>query len=516
MRLPCPPVPRTFQLVGCVLRDGRGVERAPCDPPADRRFSRLPVPDDDDSFHDQAARARLGTVLREKWRLERLLGAGGMGVVYAATHRNGKRVALKMLHPEFSGHPEVRARFVREGYVANSVDHRGVVSVLDDDVTDDGAAFLVMELLEGESIEQRWRRCGGVLAPTDVLSITDQLLDVLAAAHARGVVHRDIKPENVFLTREGVVKVLDFGIARMLELAGGSGTKTGTTMGTPAYMAPEQALGEIEKIGPQTDVYSVGAMMFALLSGELVHPGESSQKQVIFAATRQARSLGTAAPGLPAELVAVVDRALSFDRGARWPDARSMQQAVREAYAALTGAQEREEIASMPDPPSPPTVAIGHSGPRSQPSMAEPATPQPARLQAGASTTGGTETTRVADTARSEATDRAIRPASQRGWLGGLAALAVVAVVGAIAAAVALGGGSKPAAPASASAQAITIVPVDPPRLPTSVAASSSAPPAVAVVPAPPTAKAATPIPSAAAPKAAAKPAKPAARVSPD
>ena len=108
MRLPCPPVPRTFQLVGCVLRDGRGVERAPCDPPADRRFSRLPVPDDDDSFHDQAARARLGTVLREKWRLERLLGAGGMGVVYAATHRNGKRVALKMLHPEFSGHPEVR------------------------------------------------------------------------------------------------------------------------------------------------------------------------------------------------------------------------------------------------------------------------------------------------------------------------------------------------------------------------------------------------------------------------
>src|ERR1700685_3566548 len=107
------------------------------------------------------ARTRIGMVLQDKWKLESLLGVGGMAAVYAATHRNGKRVAVKMLHEEFSHDEDVRMRFLQEGYAANTIQHEGAVSVLDDDVAPDGSAFLVMELLEGETVEQRWERAGG-------------------------------------------------------------------------------------------------------------------------------------------------------------------------------------------------------------------------------------------------------------------------------------------------------------------------------------------------------------------
>ena len=166
------------------------------------------------------AEARIGSVIKDKWRLDRLLGVGGMACVYAATHRNKKRAAVKVLHREFSTDTAIRERFLREGYLANSVGHRGVVTVDDDDVTEDGAAFIVMELLDGETLEQRWRRKGHRLPLEEVLAVADQVLDALAAAHDKGVVHRDLKPENLFLTRDGVVKLLDFGIGRLKEMSG--------------------------------------------------------------------------------------------------------------------------------------------------------------------------------------------------------------------------------------------------------------------------------------------------------
>src|SRR5580658_10205645 len=226
------------------------------------------------------ARGRIGVLLQDKWRLESLLGVGGMAAVYAATHRNGKRVAVKMLHEEFSHDEDVRMRFLQEGYAANTIQHEGAVSVLDDDMAPDGSAFLVMELLEGETVEQRWEAHNRRLPLDETLSMTDSLLDVLCAAHAKSVIHRDVKPDNLFVTRGGVLKVLDFGIAKVFERRESRTTTTraGTVMGTPAFMAPEQARARWDEVDARTDLWAVGATMFTLVSGRYVHEAPSSQE----------------------------------------------------------------------------------------------------------------------------------------------------------------------------------------------------------------------------------------------
>ena len=282
------------------------------------------------------ARARIGRLLRDKWKLERLLGIGGMAAVYEATHRNGSRGAIKVLHLELSLDPRMRERFLREGYVANAVDHPGAVRVLDDDRDEDGSVFLVMELLEGESLEARQRRLGGFLPAEEALLLMDQLLAVLAAAHAKNIVHRDIKPENLFLRANSELKLLDFGIARLRD-GSASATRTGMTMGTPAFMAPEQALGQTSAIGPRSDLWAVGATLFTLLSGRYVHEADNPNAMMIAAATRPAPSLATVLPAAPPPLVSFVERSLAFSSDDRWPDALAMQKALRETYQALTG-----------------------------------------------------------------------------------------------------------------------------------------------------------------------------------
>ena len=284
------------------------------------------------------AHARVGSAIAGKWQLDQLIGVGGMAAVYAATHRNGHRVAIKVLHRMLSSDPEIRRRFLREGYAANRVVHPATVKVHDDGFIEDGSVFLVMELLSGESLEARAERLGGGLEVAELLTVTDQLLDVLAAAHAAGVVHRDIKPENVFMTTEGVIRVLDFGIARLREHnLEGMNTWTGVMMGTPAFMAPEQARGLWDEVDAQTDLWAVGATMFTLLSGALVHEAPTAQQMLVSAMVKPARSLATVAPNRPRVVIELVDRALAFDKKARWPDAKTMQQAVRAAHQAVLG-----------------------------------------------------------------------------------------------------------------------------------------------------------------------------------
>jgi serine/threonine protein kinase len=301
------------------------------------------------------ARDRIGVVIHDKWKLDSLLGVGGMAAVYAATHRNGKRVAVKMLHAEFSHEDEVRTRFLREGYAANTIQHAGAVSVLDDDLAPDGSAFLVMELLEGETVERRWERSEHRMATTDVLFVADQLLDVLAAAHDKNVVHRDIKPENLFITQSGVLKVLDFGIAKVFERPHprATATRAGMIMGTPAFMAPEQARGRWDEVDRRTDLWAVGATMFTLLAGRHVHVADSSQEQLILSATQPAPTLASVVADVPDDVLAIVDRALAFDRANRWPSARAMQTAVQQALrAAGVPAQLPSPIGALGGPPA--------------------------------------------------------------------------------------------------------------------------------------------------------------------
>jgi serine/threonine-protein kinase len=288
----------------------------------------------------ERAQARVGETLRSKWRLERLLGIGGMAAVYGAVHRNQNRVAIKMLHPEHSVDQNVKSRFLREGYVANTVEHHGAVRIYDDDVTEDGAAFLVMELLEGETLIDRADRKGGYLETGEALVLVDQLLDVLCAAHDKGILHRDIKPDNLFLTTQGELKVLDFGIARVRELSGqrDGGTGVGTFMGTPSFMAPEQARARWEDVDVRSDVWAVGATLFTLLSGRNVHEADTITEQLVLAVTQPAPSLAVYRPDLPAPVIDVVDKALAYRREDRWQTAKEMQVALRELLTSVVTA----------------------------------------------------------------------------------------------------------------------------------------------------------------------------------
>jgi eukaryotic-like serine/threonine-protein kinase len=298
------------------------------------------------------ARARVGQTVRGRWHLDSLLGIGGMAAVYASTHRNGKRVAVKMLHTELSASPEIKQRFIDEGYAANRVGHPAAVSVLDDDVAEDGAVFLVMDLLEGETLESRIRR-RGTLEPSELLLVVDVLLDVLAAAHDKGIVHRDVKPDNIFITDEGKVKLLDFGIARLIEPGRPRTTQSGATMGTPAFMSPEQARGRWEQLDGRTDLWAVGATMFVALTGRQVHQGDTVNEELLAAMTQPAPSLKDVDPSLPMPLVELVDCALAFEQGHRWADARVMRAAARSVQALVEDApsSRRDDQATRPTLP---------------------------------------------------------------------------------------------------------------------------------------------------------------------
>jgi hypothetical protein len=287
----------------------------------------------------QRCRARVGDILGEGIRLEALVGVGGMAAVYAATDPSGTMCAVKILHPEIAAMPEARQRFLREAAIASTLGCPGTVDVRALGEGDD-EAFLVMEFLFGDTVSARAEKHGGTLPPEDVLWIADETLAVLELAHGKSVIHRDIKPENLFVTQKGVLKVLDFGIARLRETEAARSlamTRTGMAMGTPAFMAPEQALGRWADVDGRTDLWAVGATMFTLLTGKFVHPGETLNEVMVHAATSPARSLARVLPQAPVGLVHLVDRALAYDRQERFATAASMRESVR---AARDGARE--------------------------------------------------------------------------------------------------------------------------------------------------------------------------------
>lgn len=320
---------------------------------------------------NEQARARVGQPFGRKWHIDALIGVGGMAAVYSATHRNGARAAIKVLHPECAANTEAIERFFREAYIANRVGHDGSVKVLDDDTTEAGEAYLVMELLEGRAVNEWLAEHGGRAPMQESLEIVEQTLAVLECAHAAGIVHRDLKPENLFLCDDGKLKMLDFGIARLHE-GEVSQTRTGFTMGTPEFMAPEQAMARWDEVDGRTDLWAVGALLFSLISGTAVHEGETAGEIMVLAATRPARSFASVMPNAPFPLVRLIDRALEYDVALRFSDAAEMR---AEVVALLDPS--RAPHASSPSP-SPSSVTEAPS-----PSIADsPPPPEASTLNA--------------------------------------------------------------------------------------------------------------------------------------
>ncbi|MGE0320793.1 MAG: serine/threonine-protein kinase [Polyangiaceae bacterium] len=293
------------------------------------------------------AEQRVGQPLGD-WTVERVLGVGAMASVYAARRTDGAVAALKVLHPHFSDVPEVRKRFLREGPLGSALATlaplcAGLPRVYEGGETDDGAAYLAMELLSGETLRDRlWRL--GRLPVAEVLFLADHVLAVLVTAHQYGIVHRDLKPENLWFTQDGQVKVLDFGIARVLDplpdgvpvLPEKTATTAGVTLGTLQYMAPEQAAGAISDIDGRTDVFGLGATLFELLAGQPPHEELPGTQMLVAVATRQVPRLSQLAPDLPPDVCLMVDRSLMFSKEQRYPDAYTMRldvQALRRGLA---------------------------------------------------------------------------------------------------------------------------------------------------------------------------------------
>jgi serine/threonine protein kinase len=433
------------------------------------------------------AKGRLGSVLRGKYRLDSVIGVGGMAVVYKALHRNQAEFAVKMLHPELSLNDNIRSRFLREGYAANSVKHSGVVLVVDDDVAEDGSAFLVMELLSGLTADDAWTALGGKIPLDAACAIAVELLDVLAAAHDKGILHRDIKPANVFVTREGVLKVLDFGIARVRDSMAGNSQATGTGMllGTPAFMAPEQVIGKPTDVDTRVDLWAVGATIFNLVSGQMVHEAETGPQLMVKLATQPPRSLYAVVPDAPPAIAAVVDRALAFDKNLRWQTAGEMEEALRVACVQAFGDFVPRNILARLVATAKPQA--GRSAVRS-PSGARPAAPAPfgtpAPVAAPAGTgiraiTGASPVSTSTWFAQEHAGGGA--SASRKGVIGIVAGLAALSAVGITVALMHRGAPSPPRAAPAASVSDPS-VPQNPSPRAAPPAAAPTDPPAVAVV----------------------------------
>jgi serine/threonine protein kinase len=333
---------------------------------------------------DDGPAARVGIVIKGKWKVESLLGVGGMAAVYAASHRNGQRAALKILHADFAREKTICDRFLREAYVSNKVNHSATVQVLDDDSCESGEPFLIMELLEGETVRDAWKKCGRTMPIGRVLQICERVVDCLASCHAINVIHRDLKPANIFITNEDEIKVLDFGVAQMRD-ATAERTATGTALGTPAYMSPEQAMGLVDQLDGRADLFSVGAMMHALITGHRINNGRTEQEALVMAATKPVPSVARLAPHLPIELIKSIDKSLAWDRRNRYQDSREMQAALLDLMPSQTvlplAAKPPPRPTEVVAPPAPPQLAA------MQAQAEAAATGQPMPAQAPAATT---------------------------------------------------------------------------------------------------------------------------------
>ncbi len=306
-----------------------------------------------------------GEILADKYRVERVLGQGGMGLVVAATHVHlDQRVAIKFLLPEATEHPEIVERFAREARAAARMQGKNVVRVIDVGTLPDSRTFMVMEYLEGFDLE-KVLETHGALPVGEATSYVMEALEALAEAHAKGIVHRDLKPGNLFLSNQPdgstVLKVLDFGISKLKDDRVAL-TKTSTAMGTAFYMSPEQ-LTNAKDVDERADVWSMGIILYELVSNLRPFDGDSMPEIIAKILRNNRKPLAELGLGIPPEFDAVISRCLASDREGRFADVAELAEALL-PFSTAHGATHVDRIARV-------------RGRRSMP-------PHPSRLQAAA------------------------------------------------------------------------------------------------------------------------------------
>jgi len=288
---------------------------------------------EDGSLDPEDLEGFVGKVVEGKYRVDALIGRGGMGAVFRAENvRIGKPVALKILHRGYAAGSESEQRFLREARVAGSLGHPNIVEVFDLGHTDDGKPFQVMELLEGQTLAERIRT-EGALPEHEALDFAEEVLSALEAAHDRGVVHRDLKPDNVFLAERGdrtTAKLLDFGVSKSLGEHTQSLTLTGVVVGTPYYLSPEQARGQRD-VDHRVDIWAMGVLMYEAVTGVLPFSAKSYDKLLTKILTQAPVPPSRFQARLTPAIEALILRALAADRRERFRSATEMLAALRRA-----------------------------------------------------------------------------------------------------------------------------------------------------------------------------------------
>ncbi len=329
------------------------------------------------------------------YRVERCIGEGGMGRVYEGLHPHiGSRVAIKVLTRDVAANPQLVRRFFEEARSVNLIRHESIVNVLDLSTLPDGRPFILMELLDGQSLADHIAT-RGALSAREVVRLAAQVLDALGAAHEQGIVHRDIKPDNIFVTKGGRAKVLDFGIAKLLPPGPGGGgaaaTSTGV-IGTPQYMAPEQAAGG--RVDHRTDLYALGLVLYEALTGQRAFEGDNLYTLIKQQVETMPAPLRSHVPDLPEALDQVLQQALAKQPEGRFADAAAFRAALVDATgvadsvvppppapSSSTALGTAHTVASTPDEAGPaPEVRVtpAQHGASAPPAAAPPAAAPPA------------------------------------------------------------------------------------------------------------------------------------------
>ena len=305
-----------------------------------------------------------GDIIDGKYRIVRLIGEGGMGAVYEGENtRIHRRVAIKVLHAGVAEQGEAVARFEREAQAAGRIGSEHIVEVLDLGTLANGDRYLVMEYLDGEGLGHRIKSRGR-LAAHELGPIAHQLMEGLAAAHGAGIIHRDLKPDNVFLLRSrggkaDFVKLLDFGISKFSQLSGDSGfsmTRTGAVMGTPYYMAPEQAKGSRE-LDHRVDIYATGVILYEALTGQVPFNADTFNELLFKIVLEEPRPLEQVDPSIDRGFAAIVAKAMAREPAHRFQSAHEFQQAL-----GMWGAGHGAQLVGALSPPRPAAASAPNLG----------------------------------------------------------------------------------------------------------------------------------------------------------